>query len=143
MNDPTFSFDDVDGLQRKPDIEGKTGTVVDFPGDRWIRVLAASDNNPRWKPRMKIVSEGTRRLSNAQASNKRYREFIVPHIAEGLGVDWGGWKSAGVDIPYSAEAFKALLMTADDVYAAVLAVMHDDTKFRGDRIQVVADEGKG
>lgn len=138
MND--YSFDDLSDLQRNREIEGKTGTPVYFPGDRWIQVLAASDANPKWMARRKIVEEGTRRLANAEANNRRYREFIVPHLAEALCIGWGGWKVNGVEIEFSAEACKALLLKADDVYAAILQIVYDDKKFRGDRIEVLAAE---
>lgn len=135
MND--YSFDDVDELQRQPEIEGTVGTVIDFPGERWIRVLAASDKNPKWKARQKIVGEGSRRLRNAEASDEKYRAFMVPHLAEALCIEWGGWKSGGTEIPFSTEACKALLMKADDVYRGVLDVVSDDKKFRGARVEVV------
>lgn len=135
-----YSFDDIDDLQRKRDIEGKTGTPIYFPGERWIQVLAASDANPKWLARRKIIAEGTRRLANAEANDGRYRAFIVPHIAEALCIGWGGWKVNGVEIEFSTEACKALLLKADDVYAAVTQVMYDDKKFRGDRIEVLTKE---
>jgi len=138
MND--YDFDDVGDLQRNLEIEGKTGTPVFFPGDRWIQVLAASDANPKWLARRKIVEEGTRRLANAEANNRRYRAFIVPHLAEALCIGWGGWKVSGVEIEFSTEACKALLLKADDVYTAILQIVYDDKKFRGDRIEVLTRE---
>jgi hypothetical protein len=135
-----YSFDEIDDLQRNREIEGKTGTVIYFPGDRWIRMLAATDANPKWMARRKIIAEGTRRLANAEANDARYRAFIVPHIAEALCIGWGGWRVKGAEIDFSPEACKALLLKADDVYATVSQVMYDDKKFRGDRIEAVIKE---
>lgn len=134
------SFDDIDDLQRKPEIEGKEGTLVEFPGGRWIRVLAASDNNPKWVARRKAIAAGTRRLAGAEANDARYRAFIVPFFAEALVIGWGGWKSKGVELPYTPAACVALLLKADDVYAALSATVYDDKKFRGDKIEVVIAE---
>ncbi len=135
-----YSFDDLDALQRQRDIEGKTGTRLDFPG------IAGSSC---WRPPTR-TRNGWRDArssprapgdsANAEANDGRYRAFIVPHIAEALCIGWGGWKNNGVEIEFSAEACKALLLKADDVYAAVSAVMFDDKKFRGDRIEVLTKE---
>jgi hypothetical protein len=135
-----YSFDEIDDLQRNREIEGKTGTVIYFPGDRWIRMLAATDANPKWMARRKIIAEGTRRLANAEANDARYRAFIAPHIAEALCIGWGGWRVNGAEIDFSTEACKALLLKADDVYATISQVMYDDKKFRGDRIEAVIKE---
>lgn len=140
MDEPKYHFDDIDGLKRKPEIEGKTGTVIDLPGDRWIRVLAASDANPKWTAYRKAIAEGTRRLAGAEASDERYRRFIVPYYAEALCIDWGGFTNQGAEIPFSVSACKALLMMADDVYAAVAATVYDTKNFRGARIQALVDE---
>lgn len=137
-----YVFDDTEELDRNPEIEGKTGTVLDFPGDRWIRILAATDYNPKWKARKKIIDEAVARLNNSGAGDERYRKFWAPHIAECLGVDWGGWKANGAEIPYSAEAFKALLLSKYDVYRVCMLTMRDDSKYRGDRIEVVIAQGK-
>lgn len=135
-----YSFDDIDELQRNREIEGKTGTPIYFPGERFIQVLAATDANPKWMARRKIIADGTRRLANAEAGDNRYRAFIVPHIAECLCIGWGGWKVGGVEIEFSTEACKALLMKADDVYAAVVQVMNNDKMFRGARIEAVTKQ---
>lgn len=134
-----YKFDGIEELQRKPDIEGKIGSVIDLPGGRWLRVLAASDNNPKWVARRKIVSEATRRMSNADVSDERYRKFMVPHLAEALVIDWGGIKTDGVEIPFSVEACKAFLMVADDAFTAITEIIYDNKKFRGDRIEVIVE----
>ncbi len=50
---PTFEFDDIEDLKRKPGIEAK-GTRVGFPAaadgtKRWMRIAAATFNNPYWR----------------------------------------------------------------------------------------------
>lgn len=135
-----YSFDGIDELKRNREIEGKTGIRLEFPGGRWIQVLAATDANPKWVARRDIITRETRRLANAKADDARYREFIVPHLVAGLCIDWGGWKNSGVEIPFSAPACKALLMEADDAYAAIMGVMNDDKNYRANRVEVLVAE---
>lgn len=143
---PGFKFAGLNQFKRNPDIEGKTGSIFEIAGDRWIKMLAATDNNPKWVARRKIINEGIRRLANADASDRRYREFIVPHWVDCCFLDWGGgWMvedgSGGeVEIPYSPEAAKAVLLDFDDIYEQVVAIIGDHKKFRDERVRVVVDK---
>jgi hypothetical protein len=140
MNEPQYKFDGIDELKRKPEIEGKTGTVIWLPGGRWIRVLCASDANPKWLAYRKIVNEGTVRLASAEAGDERYRQFVVPYYAKALCIEWGGWTSSGVEVPFSEEAVTAAMLQADDVFRAVHATVRDDKNFRGQHVEAVVKE---
>lgn len=140
-----FEFDDIERLQRRPDIEGKEGTVVDFPDApdgtrRWMRVLAATDKNPKWKAQSEILGRELTRLRNAEASLQRIRDFLAQKFAECCVIEWGGWKSKGVEIPLSVKACAALLRAADDVYDIVDGVVWESKNFRGERLKAVVDE---
>src|SRR3954447_18438214 len=140
MDQPQYTFDGIDDLKRNREIEGKTGTVIYFPGGRWIRVLCASDANPKWLAYRKIVNEGTVRLANAEAGDERYREFVAPYYAKALCTDWGGWKTDGIEIPFSEEAVTAAMLQADDVFRTIHAIVRDDKNFRGQHVEAVVRE---
>ena len=143
MSKIEFEVDDIEELQRKPEIEGKIGTPLYFSGERSLQVLAATEHNPKWMARRKIIMEGWRRLVNQGAKPARVREFLSPHLAEALIIGCSGWKSKGVEIPYSPEFGRYLMLNADDAYASVFQIMDDTTRFRGEQLEVVVDEGKG
>ena len=136
-----YNFDDIDDLKRDRGIEDE-GTVVGFSGERWIKVAAASDANPLWRARSDKLLAELNRLRNAKAPPEKVRAFLAKSYAETLGRDWGGWKSGGVAIPYSREAFEALLVSADDVYATIDAIVYDTKNYRGQRIEAVIEEAK-
>jgi hypothetical protein len=142
MDQPTYDFDNADELTRNREIEGKTGTVILFSRGRWIRVLCASDANPAWVDVRKEVNEGTVRLANAEAGDEPYRRFIVPYYAKALCTEWGGFKSKGVDVPFSKEAVTAAMLAMDDVFRGVHQTVRDDKNFRGQNVEaVVRDAG--
>lgn len=137
-----IEFDDIEDFQRNREIEAE-GTIIGFSGGRWIKVAAASDANPKWRARGEKILAEMNRLRNAKASPERIRAFLAKHYAECLGRDWGGWKSKGVEIPYSDEAFTALMIKGDDVYATIDQIVFETKNFRGQRIEAIVDEGKG
>ena len=53
---------------------------------------------------------------------------------------WGGWKVNGVEIDFSTEACKALLLKADDVYSTIMTIMRNDKMYRGNRIEAVSKQ---
>lgn len=136
-----YEFDDVEDLQRNRKLE-EEGTVVGFPGGRWIKVAAASDANPLWRAQSEKIANELGRLRNARAGADRVRAFLSKKYAELLGRDWGGWTAKGVELPYSKEAFEALLLKADDVYAAVDAIVFETKNYRGARIEAVVEAAK-
>lgn len=143
-----IQFDDIDSMKRNPEVEGKTGTVVDFPDNpdgtpRGMRLLAASDLNPRWKARAASITKELARLRNAEASNKRVRDYLAREFAECCVIEWWGWRSKGIEIPLSVEAATALLRQADDTYATVDAIVWDNKNFRGERIKAVVENLEG
>ena len=135
-----IEFDDIDEMKRNRDLENE-GTVIGFPGDRWIKMAAATDANPQWRGQSEEILAELGRLDIAKAPPKRVREYLAPKFAELLGRDWGGWKSRGVEIPYSKEALAALFLVADDVYAVVNRVVYDTKAYRAKRVDAVASEG--
>jgi hypothetical protein len=137
-----YQFDEIEDFQRNREIEGKTGAIFGWPGDRWMRVLAATDANSRWRSRQQKITAEVNRLRNANASPQQLREYLARQYAECLVIDWGGWKSHGVDIPFSVDACTALLTVADDVFAVIDNSVYETKLFRGARIEAVADELK-
>lgn len=136
-----YEFDDIDDLKRNREIE-EEGTIIGFAGDRWIKVAAASDGNPTWRARSdKLIAE-LNRLRNAKAHNDKVRAFLAKAYAELLCRGWGGWTAGGEPLPFSREACEALLIAADDVYAAVDQIVWDTKNFRGARIEAVVEMGK-
>jgi hypothetical protein len=142
LDKPSYEFDDIDDFKRSRDIE-EEGTIIGFAGERWIKVAAASDGNPAWRARSEKLTQELNRLRNAKAPNEKVRAFLAKAYAELLCRDWGGWKAGGTDLPFSREACEALLIAADDVYAAIDQVVWDTKNFRGARIEVTVDQGKG
>lgn len=140
MDKPKYEFDDISDLQRQRDLESD-GIIVHFPGDRWIKVAAATDANPQWAARQEALMNELGRLRNAKAPSKTIREFLARNFADLCGRDWGGWRSGSVEIPYSREAFKALLLSADDVYATIDQVVWDTKNYRGARIEAAITQG--
>lgn len=142
---PKFKFKGLDHLKRKPDIEGKTGAVFHIAGDRWIRMTATTDNNPKWVAYRKVYTEGVRRLASAEVSDQRFREFVVPLWVNACFMDWGGgWvaddgNGGDIEIPFSPPAAIAALMEYDDVYEQVAAIIGDHKKFRDEHVKVVVD----
>lgn len=141
MDKPKYEFDDIADLKRNRDLEAD-GIMVHFPGDRWIKVAAATDANPMWKARREKLLNELGRLRNAKAPEATIRAFLAHAFAELCGRDWGNWRSGGVDLPYSREAFEALLLSADDVYSTIDQVVWDTKNFRGARVEAVVDLGK-
>jgi len=137
-----FELDDMDDLERKPEVEGKTGTIVDLPRDRWIRMLAASEHNPKWKAVADEFNSGLRRLVAAEASRERLRLFCIPFYANALILEWGGIKSKAVEVPYGPEIGIFILRKYADVYEAIDEVIWKHKNFRGQRIQIIEDELK-
>jgi hypothetical protein len=142
MSKQEYNFDNIEMMERKPEIEGTVGTVVDFPGERWMRLLAASDANPKWKAQSDQISIELRRLNNAMASNQRVRDYLSRKFAECCITEWGGWKIDGVEIPLSVEASTALLRRAQDAYDIVYGVVWETKNFRGQRLEAVVEETK-
>lgn len=138
-----YEFDDIEDAIRRPEIEGKTGTVVQFPRNRWMRLLAATDANPKWAAQSEEINIELRKLENAKAPAQHVRHYLAGKFAECCVAEWGGWKSKGIDIPLSVEACSALLRSAFDYYNIVYTTVWDTKNFRGQRIQAVIDEGKG
>lgn len=141
MGNPSYRFDDIEDFQRQREIEDQ-GTVVNFPGDRWIRIAAASDGNAMWRTHSEKLLNELNRLRNAKAPAERVRAFLASKYAALCGRGWGGWKAAGVEIPYSPAAFEALLLAADDVYATVDQIVWETKNFRGAKIEAVVEQGK-
>lgn len=135
-----YVFDDVEEMKRDLEVEGKTGTVVDFPDapdgtERWMRLLAATDANPRWKADQVKILAGWRRLVNAKAPAAKIRKYFAPIYARCLVIEWGGWRIQGAEIPLSVEACTALLLQADDAYDIIDDMVWKTQNFRGQRIE--------
>lgn len=133
-----YEFDNIEDLQRKPEIESE-GTERGLPGGITLIVRAASDANPLWRAQSDKIGREVRRLRNARAKNERVRAFIAPKYAQLLVKDWKGVKSKGVDIPYSVEACTAFLLAADDAFTAVDEMVWDTQNFRGDRVEAIVE----
>ncbi len=119
MDKPTIEFDDIEDLRRNREIEGDR-QHLGWPGDRWLQVLAATDANPRWRARQQKITAEINRLCNANAPRAKLRAYLAQQYAECLVIEWGGWKSNGVEIPHSTEAATALLLvSADDVFSVL------------------------
>lgn len=139
-----FKFDDIDDLKRKPEIEAK-GAVFGFPGGngkRWMRVRAATSNNPFWRAQSDRILKQLREFELANAPDAMVKEFLAEKFAALLVVDWGNWEIDGVEIPFSAEACFALLMQTDDVYKLINGAVFRDENFRHERAELVLVEGK-
>ncbi len=140
-----YTFDDVEEFKRRPEIEAK-GAIFGFPGGRkkrWMRVAAATDNNPFWRAERDRIVKHLNDLQTAEAPAEVEKEYLAEKFAKLLVRDWGGWEAAGVEIPFSAEAVFALLMQTDDPYKLLRGVVFDDGKFRNERADLVIAEGKG
>ncbi len=133
-----YEFDNIEELQRKPEIESE-GTELGLAGGITLIVRAASDANPLWRAQSDKIAKEIRRLRNARATNARVKSFLAPKYAQLLVKDWRGVKSKGIEIPYSAEACTAFLLAADDAYAAVDEIVWDTQNFRGERVEAIVE----
>lgn len=139
-NQPQFDVADLDEFKRRPDIEAKIGTVIRFTKGRWMRVLAASDRNPRWIARRLRIREDLRQLP-PDLDEEQLQHIMAPHYAEALVIDWGGWKSGdGTNLPCTPEVVTFVLRNGTDVYRAVHKVVQSDENFRGAEIEVATRE---
>lgn len=134
----SYSFDNIEALQRKRDIEAE-GTELGLPGDITLIVAAASDANPSWRAASPSIMKELRRLRNARANNDQVRKFLAPIYARHLVKGWRGVKSSGIEVPYSVEACTAFLLAADDAYAAVDEMVYDTQNFRSSRVEALID----
>lgn len=138
-----FKFGKIDSLKRDREIEGETGTELGISGSEiTLIVLAATDANTKWKARRESMRVELNRLNNAKASEPRVRDFLAGVYAETLIKDWRGVVDDADPpnaIPFSREAAKALLIEADDIFAAVDAIVYDTKNFRGSRIEARVD----
>ncbi len=145
MDQPKYEFDDIDTMKRNPAIEAG-GTRVGFPGGngrRWMRIAAATSNNPLWKAHADSIRRQLKAFDLAKAPESEVRSFLAEKYARLLVRDWGEWYSKGVEIPYSPEAVTALLIEADDAYKIVNGMVWDDDNFRAEEVRAVLEEGKG
>ncbi len=142
IQDDDYQFDGIELLQRNREIEGTIGTEIGIPGGITLRVLAASDANPRWRQRGPEIRAELNRMTNAMASPAKQRAYLSRIYAECIVIGWQGVKNRGVEIPYSADACAAWLRKADDAFRAIERVIYEDTNFRGQRIEAVVAEGK-
>lgn len=63
-----YEFDNIEDLQRKPEIEAE-GVELGLDGDITLIVRAATDANPAWKAAMPTISK-ERRSSNTQKTDR-------------------------------------------------------------------------
>lgn len=138
-DNPKFDVADLDEFERKPEIESRIGTVMHFTKGRWMRVLAATDRNPRWIARRKRIQEDLRQLP-PDLTEDQLKDVMAPHYAAALIIDWGGWKSGdGTDLPLTPE-LATFVLRKIDIYRAVQKTVTDDLNFRGAEIEVVTKE---
>lgn len=140
-----YTFDDIDEMKRRPDIEAR-GTRVGFPGgkgDRWMQIAAATSANPHWKAQQDRIRAQLKAFDVAKAPDDVVRAYLAEKYATLLVRDWGGWTSKGVPLPFSAEACTALLIQADDAYKIVNGLVWSDENFRAEEVKAVLEEGKG
>lgn len=140
-----YKFDDVDEFKRRPELEAK-GVLFGFPGGkkkRWMRIAAATENNPFWRAELDRIRKHLNELSAAEAPISVEKEYLAEKIAKLLIRDWGGWEADGVEIPFSTEAAFALLMSTDDIYQRIRGIMFNDANYRTERADLVLAEGKG
>lgn len=139
-NQPQFDVADLDEFMRRPDIESEIGTMVRFTRGRWMRVLAATDRNPRWVSRRKRIQEDLRQLP-PDLTEEQLQHVMAPHYAEALIKEWGGWKASnGTELPLTTELATFVLRKGTDIYRAVHQVVQDDKNFRGAEIEVATRE---
>lgn len=136
-----YEFDNIEDLQRKPEIEAE-GTELGLEGGITLIVRAATDANPAWKAAAPSIGKEIRRLRNARASNDRLRKYLAPMYARHLVKDWQGVKIKGVEVPYSVEACAAFLLAADDAYTAVDEMVYDTKNFRSARMDAIVEHVK-
>lgn len=137
-----YVFDNIEPMKRDRDIEGEKGTELGLPGGITLKVLAATDANPRWRNRGDEITAELNRLRNARAPNERVRKYLSTIYSQTLVIGWAGVKGNGVEIPFSAEACAAFLLAADDAYTAVDNVVYDTKNFRGARIEAIVEAAK-
>ncbi len=140
----TFNFKNIDSLKRNREIEGSIGTTIGFRSSGIsLQVLAASDANPRWREFGDTYMNEFRRLQRANAPQERIDKFLAENLTRIFVKDWTGvLDEAGNVVPFTQEACVALLLATDDIMPALLEVVSDNMKFRGARIEIIADELK-
>lgn len=149
-----FNFSpSLDHLKRRPDIEGEAGTELGIDGGITLIVLAASDNNPKWRAKRTEGLNELKRLENAHAPADRVRSRAAQLYAESIVIGWyyvdtdgkrfdGPLDANGNAIPFTREACKAFLEEFHDAFTAVERVVYDTKNFRGARVEVIFEAGK-
>lgn len=139
----TFKFGNIEGLKRNLKIEGDIGTPLGLPGGITLRILAATDANPRWKAGGDKYRREIRALVRANASDDRQKQFFAEHLTKLIVKDWEGvTDDEGNVVPFTREACEAFLLEADDAVEAILGTMSDTKNFRGERIEAVIERIK-
>jgi hypothetical protein len=138
-----FKFKNTARLTRDRKIEGETGTEVGLAGGDTLWLLAATDANPRWEKWGDDYLNELRRLTRANASTDRVKEFLAEWYTRMFVLRWSVAGEDGQPVPFSTEACEAYLMQTDDVIPAIQRTVFETQNFRGARIEVVVGEGKG
>jgi hypothetical protein len=75
-----------------------------------LRVRIARFGNPKFKEIYKGLKERVRRLPNGELPDKVHDRIFAEAMARAIVVDWSGMIRGGVDVPYSVEEAKTLLL---------------------------------
>ena len=138
-----FRFGNIEDLKRNRDIEGEAGTEVALRGGIKLRLLCASDANPRWKQYGEAFRAELRRLSRAGASDDRVKKYLAEQLTRIFVKDWEGVVDTdGHPIPFTKEASEAFLIEADDAIPAIQEIVYDTQNFRGQRIEAIVEAAK-
>ena len=137
-----FKFKNAARMTRDRTIEGETGTEIGFPGGDRLWVLAATDANSRWEKFGDDYINELRRLQRANATADRLKKFQAEWFTRMFVLRWDVKGDDDRPVPFSTEAAESYLML-DDVIPAIQRVVFENQNFRGARIEVVVDEGKG
>ena len=142
-NAKKFRFKGVDQQKRNRELEGVIGAELGLAGGITLRVLAATDANPRWKQFGQTYRDEVGRLIRAKASDERVKAFQAEHFARLFVI---GWDVLNEDddrpIPLTHEACVDFLLESDDAIPAIQATVFENQNFRGARIEAIVNSAK-
>lgn len=138
-----FKFGNIKQLQRDREVEGTTGTQIHLRGGICITALCASDANPAWKKFGEDFLAELKRLSRANASDERVKEYLAAELTRLMVRNIEGVVDEdGNAIPFSPEMSRQFLKEADDAIPALQNIVYDTQNFRGQRIEAIVESAK-
>lgn len=139
-----IKFRNIDHLKRDRQLEGEIGIDLKVDSNTFLRVLCASDANPRWTDKFDKALAEIRRLTNNGAPPEERSRRYARLFADAIVIGWHGGLDAegnekpcpvvddatGELVPFSTPNCYDYLCQADDVNESILEFVVEKKNFR-------------